>query len=186
MNASVTQLLLEWRNGDKEALDRLMPLVYEELRRLAGLRLRHERVSHTLEAAALVNEAYMRLVDCRNIEWRNRAHFFGVAAQLIRNVLVDHARKRNADKRGGDQYRISLTDMPNAGAEPDLDLIALDRALTKLTEMDPQQSRIIELRYFGGLGIEEAAEVLGISAATVNREWRTAKIWLLHEMRKSI
>jgi RNA polymerase sigma-70 factor, ECF subfamily len=183
MSVDVTQLLLAWRGGNKDALDQLVPLVYEELCRLANNRLRQERVNHTLETNALVNEAYLRLIDCQSLDWQNRAHFFGVAAQLMRNVLVDHARKQNAAKRGGDHYKISLTNLPDLSREPDLDLIALDDALLKLAKVDVQQSKIIELRYFGGLSIEDTAEVLGISAATVNREWRTAKIWLLRELK---
>lgn len=178
----ITQILRDWSEGNKEALDQLIPLVYDELHRLAMHRLRQERPGHTLQATALVNEAYMRLADWQNVDWQNRAHFIGVAAQVMRNILVDYARKHGAEKRGGDRYRISLAAVPNLAQERDFDLVALDDALTSLAAIDAQQSRIIELRYFGGLSIEETAEVLGVSAATVSREWKIAKMWLRREM----
>jgi RNA polymerase sigma factor (TIGR02999 family) len=179
---NVTQLLKCWSSGDKEALNQLIPLVYEELYRLANSRLRQERVDHTLQATALINEAYLRLADWQTIDWQSRAHFIGVAAQVMRNILVDHARKHTAGKRGGDRYKISLAAVPNLAEERDLDLIALDDALQSLTALDPQQGKIIELRYFGGLNIDEIAEVLAVSPATVSREWRLAKIWLMHQL----
>ena len=175
----VTQLLKDWGEGDQAALDSLMPLVYGELRRLAGNYLRRERANHTLQATALVNEAYMRLVDQRNARWQNRAQFFGVAAQLMRRILVDHARLHQAQKRGGsDQQRLSLTDVERVAGQPNIDLLALHEALNELAEVDQQQARIVELKFFGGLSIEETAEVLGISHATVERDWKMARAWL--------
>jgi RNA polymerase sigma factor (TIGR02999 family) len=178
----VTQLLNDWSNGDRAALDKLMLIVYKELRHLANKRLRHERPDHTLQATALVNEAYMRLTDWKNVEWKNRAHFLGVAAQLMRNILVDHARTRMATKRGGGLYKLAFNDAINLPNEQDLDLVSLDDALLSLAAIDPQQSKIVELRFFGGLTFEEVAEVLQVSPATVSREWNLAKIWLLREI----
>jgi RNA polymerase sigma factor (TIGR02999 family) len=178
----VTQLLVAWSNGDKAALDRLMPLVYTELRRLAHHYMSRERPGHTLQTTALVNEAYMRLVDQENIRWENRAHFFGIAARLMREILVDHARSRQAAKRGGGQYRLSLSEVDRIASRPDVNLIALDEALGRLEAVDPQKSRIVELRYFGGLGIEETAKVIGISPATVKRDWSMARAWLRSEI----
>src|SRR5438132_6796345 len=146
----ITQLLIDWNNGNQNALDKLMPMVYKELRRLASSYLRQQRPDHSLQATALVNEAYLHLIDCKNISWKNRAHFFGVAAQLMRNILVDHARNHLAAKRGGGVCRISFNDAVNATDEREMDLIALDDALVSLAAIDPQKSRIIELRYFGG------------------------------------
>lgn len=181
MNApeGVTQLLKDWNSGDQAALDKLMPLVYDELRRLANNYLRRERANHTLQPTALVNEAYMRLVDQRNARWQNRAQFFGVAAQLMRRILVDHARLHQAQKRGGnDQQRLSLTNVEHVADKPDIDLLALNEALNELSELDPQQGRIVELKFFGGLSIEETAEVLGVGHATVERDWKMARAWL--------
>jgi RNA polymerase sigma factor (TIGR02999 family) len=178
----ITQILKAWNGGNKAALDELIPLVYDELHRLAMSRLRQDRAGHTLQATALVNEAYMRLADWQNVDWHNRAHFIGVAAQIMRNILVDYARKHGAEKRGGDRYKISLTAVANLTQERELDLVALDNALQSLAAIDPVQSRVIELRYFGGLSIEETAEVLGVSAATVSREWKIAKMWLKKEL----
>jgi RNA polymerase sigma factor (TIGR02999 family) len=178
----VTQLLIDWSKGDEKALEKLLPMVYGELRRLANSRLRHQRPDHTLQPTALVNEAYLHLIDCNNIQWQNRAHFFGVAAQLMRNILVDHARKHLAAKRGGDRHKLSLDDIPELSKDQDVDLIALDDALSSLAAIDEQKSRIIELRYFGGLTIEETAEVLRSSPATIKREWNLAKAWLLREI----
>lgn len=179
----VTQLLVEWGNGDQAALDKLMPLVYSELRRLANNYLRRERGNHTLQPTALVNEAYLKLVDQRNARWQNRAQFFGVAAQLMRRILVDHARLHQAQKRGGsDQERLSLTNVEQMSAKPDIDLLALHEALNELAELDPQQSRIVELKFFGGLSIEETAEVLGIGHATVERDWKMARAWLRNKL----
>lgn len=179
----VTQLLVDWSNGDQAALDKLMPVVYDELRRLAGNYLRRERAGHTLQPTALVNEAYMKLVDQRNARWQNRAQFFGVAAQLMRRILVDHARVRQAQKRGGsNQQQLSLSDADRIAEKPNIDLLALHEALNDLAAIDEQQARIVELRFFGGLTIEEASEVLGISHATVERDWTMARAWLRREL----
>jgi RNA polymerase sigma-70 factor, ECF subfamily len=181
---SVTQLLLDWRNGDQTALDRLMPLVYEELRRIAGHYLRNERRGHTLQTSALVNEAYMRLVDHENIEWQNRAHFFSVAAQAMRRILVDYARSRNYQKRGAGAQHVSLDEAAMVTEEHAAEMIALDDALEALAKIDERKCRVVELRYFGGLSVEETAEALGVSVQTVGRDWSTAKAWLLREMSK--
>jgi RNA polymerase sigma factor (TIGR02999 family) len=178
----VTQLLVNWSNGDQAALEELTPLVYGELRRLASRYLRRERPDHTLQSTALVHEAYMRLIDQRSVRWQNRAHFFGVAAQLIRRILVDHARSRMAAKRGSAVCKLSLDEAIETPGARDLDLAALDDALTALATIDPQQSRIVELRFFTGLSIDETAEVLHISPATVKRDWTTAKAWLFREI----
>ena len=180
----ITQLLERWSQGDEEALDQLMPLVYDELHRLAGAYLRSERREHTLQPTALVNEAYLKLVRQRNIQWQNRAQFFGVAAQLMRRILVDHARANNADKRGGDQVNVSLKNIGAFGTQPTADVLALHDVLNRLAEIDPDQSRIVELRFFGGLTIEEAAEVMQVSHSTVEREWKIAKAWLKRELTK--
>jgi RNA polymerase sigma factor (TIGR02999 family) len=179
---SVTRLLEEWRNGDREALDRLIPVVYDELRRLAARRLRRERPGHTLQTTALINEAYLRLVDAQGVRWQSRAHFFAVAANLMRRILVDHARKNGADKRGGSGIRLPLDEAVAVGGERDVDLIAVDEALERLTSLDPQQARIVELRFFTGLSVEETAEALGVSPRTVNRDWGVAKAWLHREL----
>jgi len=178
----VTELLVRWRKGDRQALDALIPLVYEELRRIAQHFLQREKPGHTLQSTALVHEAYVRMVGQNLPEWQSRAHFFGIAAQLRRQILVDHARARQAAKRGGDVFKISLDESTALPEQRDLDLIALDDALKSLTELDPQQSRIVELRYFAGLTIEDTSEVLGISPATVKRDWATARAWLQREM----
>jgi RNA polymerase sigma factor (TIGR02999 family) len=179
----ITQLLVDWSNGDQKALDKLMPLVYSELRRQASNYLRRERPGHTLQPTALVNEAYLKLVDQRNAKWQNRAQFFGVAAQLMRRILVDHARAHQAEKRGGsDQQRLSITSAGALAKEPALDLLALHEALNKLTNIDLQQGQIVELRFFGGLSIEEIAEVLHIGHATVERDWKMARAWLRREL----
>ncbi|HJU55443.1 MAG TPA: sigma-70 family RNA polymerase sigma factor [Pyrinomonadaceae bacterium] len=174
----VTQLLKAWNEGDQSALEKLMPLVMDELRRLAGNYLRRERANHTLQPTALVNEAYLRLVD-QKARWQNRAQFFGVAAQLMRRILVDHARVHQAQKRGGsDQQRLSLADVERVADKPDVDLLALHEALNELAELDPQQARIVELKFFGGLSIEETAEVLNVGHATIERDWKMARAWL--------
>ena len=178
----VTRLLVAWSNGDRAALDRLMPLVYEELRRLARHYMSRERPGHTLQSTALVNEAYLRLVEQEGMRWENRAHFFGIAARLMRQILVEHARSRQAAKRGGGQYRLSLSKVDRVASRPDVNLLALDEALGRLEALDPQKSRIVELRYFGGLGIEETAEVIGVSPATVKRDWSMARAWLRCEI----
>ena len=179
---NITRLLLDWRNGDQSALDRLMPLVYEELRRMANHYMRNERRGHTLQTSALVNEAYLRLVDHENIEWQNRAHFFGVAAQAMRRILVDHARTRNYQKRGGGAQQVSLDEAMTLAGDRAAELIALDDALRELAKMDERKSRVVELRYFGGLSLEETAEALGVSIPTVTRDWNTAKAWLMREI----
>jgi RNA polymerase sigma factor (TIGR02999 family) len=176
---TITQLLIEWRSGDKAALDALIPIVHQELHKLAKHYLRGERADHTLQTSALVNEVYLRLIDHQNINWQNRAHFFGVAAQAMRRVLVDYARSRKTEKRGGDVLQVSLDGAVNVAEEKAVELIALDDALQDLEKMDARKSRIVELRYFGGLSVEETAEVLGLAPITVNREWSTAKAWLL-------
>ena len=174
----VTELLRAWNEGDESALEKLMPLVLGELRRLAASYLRRERANHTLQPTALVNEAYLRLVG-QKARWQNRAQFYGVAAQLMRRVLVDHARVHQARKRGGsDRQRLSLADVDRASDKPDVDLLALHEALNELAELDPQQARIVELKFFGGLSIEETAEVLGVGHATVERDWKMARAWL--------
>lgn len=180
----ITQLLVRWNGGDQTALDELMPLVEGELRRLAGNYLRRERPGHTLQPTALVNEAYLRLVDQRDAKWQNRAHFYGIAAKLMRRILVDHARVKFAEKRGGaDQQRLSITSAQGMSVTPDLDILALHEALEELAQMDPQQERIVELKFFGGLSIEEVAEVLSIGHATVERDWKMARAWLRLKLR---
>jgi RNA polymerase sigma factor (TIGR02999 family) len=182
----VTQLLAEWSNGDPQALQKLTPLIYGDLQRLARNYLRSERPGHTLQCTALVHEAYMRLVDQRNTRWQNRAHFFGVSAQLIRRILVDYARAHNAEKRGGLAPRVALENAVIAAEEREVDAIALDDALTALASIDPQQARVVELRYFAGLTIEETAEVMRISPATVKRDWVVAKAWLRREIIRKV
>jgi RNA polymerase sigma factor (TIGR02999 family) len=180
--SNVTQLLLAWNEGDPTALDRLMPVVYDELRRLARRYMRQEDPAHTLQATALVNDVYIRLVDQKQVNWQNRAHFFGAASQMIRRLLVDHARARHRLKRGGDALRVTLHDDLNAAVPVQLDVVALDDALSRLAQLDPQQERIVELRFFTGLSIEETAEALSISPATVKRDWATGRAWLYREM----
>lgn len=180
--ANITELLARWRDGDKEALDELVPQVYSELHRLANHYLRQERADHTLQPTALVHEAYLRLVDDREIDWQNRAHFFGIAAVRMRHILVEHARSRKAAKRGGGDYKVSLTEADRRAERRDVNLLALDDALRKLEVLDPQKVRVVELRYFGGMTIEETAEVLKVSPATVKREWSMARAWLRTEI----
>jgi RNA polymerase sigma factor (TIGR02999 family) len=179
----VSKLLLNWGQGDQGAREALIPLVYDELRRLARRYLRRERPDHTLQSAALVNEAYLRLIRQDQPQWQNRAHFFGVAAQLMRHILVDHARNRAAAKRGAGAPRLTLDPDVALPQARDVDLVALDDALNQLAALDPRQSRLVELRFFGGLSIEETSVVLGVSPATVKREWATARAWLQREMR---
>ena len=175
----ITQLLIEWGDGRHDALDHLVPLVYEDLRRMAAGHMRREPPGHALQPTALVHEAYVRLIDQKQVKWRNRAHFFGVAAGMMRRILVDQARARRADKRGGKWERVTLAGDEVAVDDPDpIDVLTLHDALERLAAFDPQQARIVELRYFGGLTIEEAAEVVGISPASVVREWTIAKAWL--------
>ncbi|HKD18435.1 MAG TPA: sigma-70 family RNA polymerase sigma factor [Thermoanaerobaculia bacterium] len=179
----VTALLREWSAGDRGALERLMPLVYEELRKLAASHLRSERGNHTLQPTALVHEAYLRLVGQRSVTWASRAHFYGIAAQMMRRVLVDHARRRQAAKRSPGTLFLDLgEEAPAAQADPAPELLVLDRALTELERLDPRQARVVELRFFAGLSVEETAEVAGISTATVKREWKTARAFLRHEI----
>ena len=180
---TVTDLLVAWGRGDEQALDRLTPFVYDELRRLARSYLRRERPDHTLQPTALVHEAYVRLMDLGKLDWQNRAHFLGVAARLMRQILVDHARSRRAAKRGSGGEKLSLDLAVAQPEEREVDLLAVDEALSSLARLDPEQSRIVELRFFGGLTIEETAEVLGVSPSTAKREWRLARAWLYRRMK---
>jgi len=180
----VTQLLQRWSGGDSRALDELTPLVYSEVRKLARSYLRRERPNHTLQPTALVNEAYIRLVDQRQVQWQSRAHFFGIAAQMMRRVLVDHARMRQAAKRGSGENDVVLDEALGVSADRSLDLVRLDDALEALAALDARQARIVELRFFGELNIEETAEVVQISPATVKREWAVARTWLRRELER--
>jgi RNA polymerase sigma factor (TIGR02999 family) len=178
----VTQLLKAWSTGDQQALEKLAPLVYQQLHRAARHYMAGERSGHTLQATALVNEVYLRLVDCEQVNWQDRAHFFAVSAQLMRRILIDFARSRGYQKRGQGVSPLSLDDVPSVGNEPDTNLVALDDALKALAAVDGRKSKVVELRFFGGLSIEETAEVLRVSAETVMRDWRLAKVWLLREL----
>jgi len=180
----VTRLLLSWSQGNQAALDELMPLVYGELRRLASAYLRRERSNHTLQSTALVHEAFMRLVNQQEVQWRNRAHFFAIAAQMIRRILVDYARAQHTEKRGSGSVKLELDEAMAAPLASgfDLDLLALNDALDQLSQLDARQSRIVELRFFAGLSIEETAEVMKLSPASIKREWNTARAWLFREM----
>jgi RNA polymerase sigma factor (TIGR02999 family) len=180
--AGITELLIGWNQGDKGALDRLMPLVYDELRNVARHRLAAEDSGQTLESAALVHETYLRLVDQERVHWQNRAHFFAISARMMRRILVDHARQRRAAKRGGPQPKISLDQSLGLQGRKELDVVALDEALANLSKLDPQQAHVVELRFFGGLTIEEISEALNISPATVTRDWVTAKAWLFAQL----
>jgi RNA polymerase sigma-70 factor, ECF subfamily len=179
---AVTDLLRAWSDGDDGALERLTPLVAAELRRLARAHMRRERQGHTLQTTALVNEAFLRLTDARRVRWQDRSHFIGMAARLMRRVLVDHARSRGYVKRGGDVRRVTLDEGLVAAGTPALDVVELDRALEALAAVDARKSRVIDLRFFGGLSVEETAEVLQVSTDTVKRDWRLAKLWLLREL----
>jgi RNA polymerase sigma factor (TIGR02999 family) len=182
----ITQLLDDWSDGDRAALEKLLPIVYGELRRLARRELRRERAGHSLQPTALVHELYVRLVEQRRASWENRAQFFAVAAQLMRRILVDHARAHVAAKRGGSTPRLSLDEARDAvdlGIAPAFEVLAVDRALTRLAELDAEQARIVELRFFSGLSVEETAHVLGRSSRTIKREWRLAKAWLYQQLR---
>jgi RNA polymerase sigma factor (TIGR02999 family) len=181
-SGAVSELLRSWSDGDDDALQQLIPLVERELRRLARAYMGRERRGHTLQTTALVNEAFLKLTDARRVRWQDRAHFLGISARLMRRVLVDHARRRGYLKRGGDVQRVTLHEGLVTSAEPALDVVALDRALEALAKVDARKSRIIELRFFGGLSVEETAEVLHVSADTVKRDWRLAKLWLLREL----
>jgi RNA polymerase sigma factor (TIGR02999 family) len=180
----VTQLLLAWSDGDNAALEELTPLVYAELRRLAERHMRRERAGHPLQTTALVNEAYVRLIDLQQVRWQNRAHFFGIAAQLMRHILVDFARARLRAERGGYKQQVSLEEAAVVSKERSADFIALDDALKSLAEIDPRKSRMVELRFFGGLSVEETAEALNVSPRTVQREWNLARDWLYRELSK--
>lgn len=181
----ITKLLKDWSGGDSTALDRLIPLVYDELHRLAHQHMRRERAGHQLQTSALINEAYLRLVNEPNLTIENRAHFFGIAAHLMREILVDEARKRNSAKRGGDLIQVSFTEATNVAQKQAASVVALDDALKRLETIDTRQSEIVELRFFGGLSIEETAEVLKVSPGTVMRDWTFARAWLKNEMRGS-
>ena len=183
-STNVTEMLLDWRSGNEQALEQLMPLVYDELRRLATRYMKSERRGHTLQATALVNEAYIRLVDMK-VSWQDRTHFFAVAARLMRRLLVDHARAHNRAKREGEAERVSLDDVIGVSSTPASNVIAVDEALTRLAEFDQRKSEILELRYFGGLSNDEVAEALGVSRATVQRDLRLAKAWLNRELNRS-
>jgi len=179
---SVTALLLDWSDGNKESLDKLIPVVYHELRRQAARHLRRERREHTLQTTGLIHEAYLRLIDQKNVRWQNRAHFFGIAAKLMRQILVDHARKNQAAKRGGMDIKLSLEEATLISKGRDMNLMALDEALTRLATIDPRKGRVVELRYFGGLTMDETAEVLEVSLATTKHDWSMAKAWLRREL----
>jgi len=181
----VTELLVDWSKGDQEALNKLTPMVYDELHKLASRYLRRERSNHTLQTTALVHEAYLKLVDQKDANWQNRAQFFAVAAQLMRRILVDYARRHRASKRGGSYYKLTLDEVLASSGEKDAELLALDDALDRLAAIDPQQSRVVELRVFAGLSLEETAHALDISPRTVRREWSMAKAWLHKEIKKS-
>ena len=181
--SEVTRTFLRWREGDHRALDQLLPLVYDELRRIAGAYLKNERSSHTLQPTALAHEAYLRLIDQRQVSWENRAHFLGLAAQAMRRILADHARRRRAAKRGGGALHLSIEDHDVADAASFVPADDLDRALEDLARLDARQARVVELRYFSGLTIEETAEVIGISPATAKRDWVLARAWLFRELK---
>ena len=182
----VTQLLADWGKGDRSALDKLLPLVHSELRRIAQRQMSQERPGHTLQATALVNEAYLKLAGQQGFDWQNRAHFFAVCAQVMRHILIDHARAHARDKRGGGAVKVSLNDALVVAEDQASHFIALDEALRRLESLDPQKGKIVELRYFGGLSVEEAAEVMNISPRTVRREWQRAKAWLYRMMTEGI
>jgi len=178
----ITQLLVAWNNGDGVALDQLMPLVHTELHRIARRYMAAERPGHILQTTALINEAYLRLIDWKNVEWQNRAHFFGLAAQVMRHILVDFARAQAREKRGGGGLQVSLSKAANIDSEQSADLVALDDALQALEKLDPRQARVVELRFFAGLSLEETAEVLKVSVGTVRRDWSLAEAWLYREL----
>jgi RNA polymerase sigma factor (TIGR02999 family) len=183
--SDATDLLLAWSSGDESAFDKLVPLVYQELRALAQRYMRHERSDHTLQATALVNEAYVRLIDVNRIQWQNRAHFLAVAAQTMRRILVEFARHRRRQKRGGDVVRVTIDDALEIAQDKEPDLVALSDALSALATFDPRMSQAVELRFFGGLTVQEAADVLKVSPETVMRDWKTAKAWLFRELSRS-
>jgi RNA polymerase sigma factor (TIGR02999 family) len=182
MSQNITHLLKEWSDGDEEALDKLTPLVYEELRRQASRYMRRERRGHSLQTTALINEAFLRLIDAKDVHWQDRAHFFAIAANLMRRVLVDHARRRDAEKRGGSALRLTLDEALAVAKETDVDLLAIDEALDRLAKIDPKQARVVELRFFSGLTVDETAAALGVSPKTVKRDWSVARAWLCREI----
>jgi RNA polymerase sigma factor (TIGR02999 family) len=183
--ANITRLLVDWRAGDQAALDQLMPLVHDELRRLARRHMAHERVGHTLQATALVNEAFVRLIDVRQVKWQDRAHFFAMSSRLMRRILVDFARSKGYQKRGGDAQKVSFDEALIVTHEPGQDLVALDDALDALAAFDARKAQVVEMRFFGGLSVEETAEALQVSVDTVMRDWKLAKAWLLRELKQS-
>jgi RNA polymerase sigma-70 factor (ECF subfamily) len=180
----ITQLLQDWRGGDRKALDALLPVVYKELQRLAHFQLRQERPGHTLQSAALVNEAYLRLIGLNPPQWESRTHFFAIAAQLMRQILVDYARRHRAGKRGGGEATVPLEDATMLSRGKTIDVVALDEALKALAQIDPRKAQVVELRFFGGLSFDETAEVLKLSTVTVSRDWSTARAWLHREMNR--
>ncbi|HXD20218.1 MAG TPA: sigma-70 family RNA polymerase sigma factor [Vicinamibacterales bacterium] len=182
----MTQLLIDWSRGDENALQQLIPLVHEELRRVARRHMAHERAEHTLQATALVNEAYMRLVDVRQVKWQNRAHFFAMSARLMRRILVDFARSRRYQKRGAGAQRVTLDEALVVSPAPVADLVALDEALTALAAVDARKAQVVEMRFFGGLSVEETAEALHVSRDTIMRDWKLAKAWLLRELKAPV
>ena len=183
--AQITSLLINWRNGDQAALEQLIPLVHEELRRLARRHMAHERAGHTLQATALVNEAYVRLIDIKQVNWQDRTHFFAMSSRLMRRILVDFARSKGYQKRGGGAHKVSLDEALIITQEPGQDLIALDDALTALAAFDPRKAQVVEMKFFGGLSVEETADALKVSVETVMRDWKFAKVWLLRELKRS-
>lgn len=183
--AAITPLLIRWSEGDQTARDALLPLVYDELRRMARGYLREERAGHTLQPTAIVHEAYLRLVDQQTVNWQSRAQFFGLAASLMRNILVDYARRRQTQKRGGELVPLTLSEADQVSASPELDVLALEEALSRLAALKPRHARLVELRYFGGLTIAETAAVLGVSHTTVEQDWTFARAWLGHHLRGS-
>ena len=183
--ANITRLLVDWRAGDQAALDQLMPLVHDELRRLARRHMAHERVGHTLQATALVNEAFVRLIDVRQVKWQDRAHFFAMSSRLMRRILVDFARSKGYQKRGGGAQKVSFDEALIVTREPGEDLVALDDALDALATFDPRKAQVVEMRFFGGLSVEETAEALHVSVDTVMRDWKLAKAWLLRELKQA-
>ena len=182
MSSTPTELLLAWGSGDRAAFEELVPLIHAELRRIAGRHMGHERTGHTLQATALVNEAYMRLIDVNGIRWQSRAHFFAIAARIMRRILVDAARARNFQKRGGGVQQVTLDKALVVSNQPNADLVALDQALNALAEVDARKGQVVEMKFFGGLSVEETAEALNVSTGTVMRDWRLAKVWLLREL----
>lgn len=182
LTEGITELLIKWSEGDQAALEKLTPHVYDELRRLAQSYLRNERSDHTLQATALVHEAYVHLLDMQHVEWKNRGQFIGLAAQMMRHILIDHARKHAAQKRGGGEYRVSLSAAEGISLGRDVNLLTLDEALSRFAKIDPERSRVVELRFFGGLSIEETADLLKVSTPTIERDWRVARAFLRREL----